>query len=156
QAQSGKAPIARLADQISGVFTPVVIVIAFIALVAWLVLYTGDDRWGMAIVAFVSVLIIACPCALGLATPTAVMVGTGRGAEEGILISNVQSLELAHKLDTIILDKTGTITEGKPEVTDVLPATGQTEDDVLRLAAAVEALSEHPLAAAIVRRAEER
>ena len=156
QAQSGKAPIARLADQISGVFTPVVIVIAFIALVAWLVLYTGDDRWGMAIVAFVSVLIIACPCALGLATPTAIMVGTGRGAEEGILISNVQSLELAHKLDTIILDKTGTITEGKPEVTDVLPAAGLTEDDVLSLAAAVEALSEHPLAAAIVRQAEER
>lgn len=149
-AQSGKAPIARLADRISAVFVPIVIVIAVIAFIAWMILGPVDDKLGMAVLAFVSVLIIACPCALGLATPTAIMVGTGRGAAEGILIRNVQSLETAHSLDTILLDKTGTITLGQPQVQEVATLGDWSMEDLLKYASAAEAGSEHPLAAAVV------
>lgn len=154
-AQAQKAPIARLADRISAVFTPAVIAIAVLAFIGWMVFGPAGDRVGMAILAFVSVLIIACPCALGLATPTAIMVGTGRGAQEGILIRSAESLEVAHRLTTVVLDKTGTITRGKPRVTTVWSADGRTEEEVLRLAAAAEAPSEHPMAAALLARAKE-
>ncbi len=156
QAQGSKAPIARLADVISGVFTPVVLCIAIVAFTLWYILAPVDTRLTQALVAFVSVLIIACPCALGLATPTAIMVGTGRGAENGILIKGGEALETAHKLTTIVLDKTGTITRGEPSLTDVLPAAGVPEDELLRLVAAAERRSEHPLGEAIVRAANER
>lgn len=156
QAQTSKAPVARLADRISAVFTPVVIVIAIIAAIAWMVLGPPDERFSMAVLAFVSVLIIACPCALGLATPTAIMVGTGRGAAEGILIRSAESLEIAHRLDTVVLDKTGTITVGRPEVTDFAVFTKTSEVDALALFAAAEAGSEHPLARAVVSYAGER
>ena len=156
EAQGGKAPIARLADVISGVFTPVVICIAVAAFVLWFVLAPADVRLSTALTAFVSVLIIACPCALGLATPTAVMVGTGRGAENGILIKGGESLERAHKLDTVVLDKTGTITRGEPTLTDVVPADGVGADELLRLVASAERGSEHPLGEAIVRGAAAR
>ena len=148
EAQGSKAPIARLADVVSGVFVPVVLSIAIATFAIWFV-------WGpppsilLALVCFVSVLIIACPCALGLATPTAILVGTGRGAESGVLIRSGESLETAHKLTTVVLDKTGTITAGKPALIDVIPA----ESELLRLAAAAEAGSEHPLGEAIVREA---
>jgi Cu+-exporting ATPase len=155
-AQGSKAPIQRLADVISGIFVPVVLCIAIAAFVAWFDLSLPDVRLQRALVAFVSVLIIACPCALGLATPTAVMVGTGKGAENGILIKGGESLETAHKLDAIILDKTGTITRGKPELTDVVPAPGMDAERLLSLAASAERSSEHPLGEAIVRGAEAR
>src|SRR5207253_8562694 len=122
EAQGSKAPIARLADRISGVFTPVVIAIAIATFVVWFVASPADTRLPWALQAFVAVLIIACPCALGLATPTAIMVGTGKGAQSGILIKGGESLETAHRLQTIVLDKTGTITRGKPELTDVVAA----------------------------------
>src|SRR4029078_12630489 len=122
EAQGSKAPIARLADVISGIFTPVVLCIAIATFAVWFVLAPPEVRFTMALVNFVSVLIIACPCALGLATPTAIMVGTGRGAENGILVRSGESLETAHKLNTIVLDKTGTITRGEPQLTDVVPA----------------------------------
>ena len=158
EAQGSKAPIARLADRISGIFVPIVIAIAVVTFVVWWIVSPTDARMSMALVTAVSVLIIACPCALGLATPTAIMVGTGRGAEHGILIKGGEALETAHTLTAIVLDKTGTITEGKPALTDVVPAPGGgfTEQDVLRLAASAEKNSEHPLAAAIVRGASER
>ena len=155
-AQGSKAPIARLADVVSGVFTPVVLCVAIAAFVAWYVLAPVDSRFTMALVAFVSVLIIACPCALGLATPTAIMVGTGKGAERGVLIKGGEALETAHKLQTIVLDKTGTITRGEPAVTDVLPGGSLSEAELLRLAASAERGSEHPLGEAIVRAAQER
>lgn len=155
-AQGSKPPIAKLADTISGIFTPVVISIAIATFVVWFVTADPDVRFTMALVNFVSVLIIACPCALGLATPTAIMVGTGKGAEHGILIKGGGALETAHKLDTIVLDKTGTITEGEPSLTDVIPADGFAENDFLKTVASAEKSSEHPLAAAIVRGAEER
>jgi Cu+-exporting ATPase len=155
-AQGSKAPIARLADVISGVFTPVVICIAIASFVLWYVLASADQRLPMALLAFVSVLIIACPCALGLATPTAIMVGTGKGAENGVLIKGGEALETAHKLTTVVLDKTGTITEGEPALTDVVPAGGWTADDLLRLVASAERGSEHPLGEALVRGAKER
>ncbi|MGK2963466.1 MAG: copper-translocating P-type ATPase, partial [Gemmatimonadaceae bacterium] len=155
-AQGSKAPIARLADVISGIFTPIVLIIAVATFAAWFVLAPVDVRFTMALVNFVAVLIIACPCALGLATPTAIMVGTGRGAENGVLIKGGESLETAHKLDTIVLDKTGTITEGKPELTDVLVLDGSSEDEMLALIAGAERQSEHPLGQAIVRAAESR
>lgn len=158
-AQGSKAPIARAADVISGIFTPVVICIAIATFVVWYVAAPVDVRFTMALVNFVSVLIIACPCALGLATPTAIMVGTGRGAENGVLIKGGESLELAHKINTIVLDKTGTITLGEPAVTDVLTSNeaGALDDDgLLRLAASAERGSEHPLGEAIVRAAGER
>ncbi len=156
EAQGSKPPIAKLADTISGVFTPIVICIAIATFVIWFVAASPDARFTMALVNFVSVLIIACPCALGLATPTAIMVGTGRGAENGILIKGGDSLETAHKLDTIVLDKTGTITKGEPSLTDVVAADGIDENDFLKIIASAEKQSEHPLAAAIVRGAEER
>lgn len=158
EAQGSKAPIARLADKISGVFVPVVITIAVVTFIVWWFVSPVDTRLSMALVTAVSVLIIACPCALGLATPTAIMVGTGRGAEKGILIKGGEALETAHKLTAIVLDKTGTITHGKPAVTDVIPAeaAGVDAPELLRLAASAEQHSEHPLAAAIVREANER
>jgi len=153
-AQGSKPPIAKLADKISGIFTPVVISIAIATFVVWFVAASPEVRFTMALVNFVSVLIIACPCALGLATPTAIMVGTGKGAELGILIKGGDSLETAHKLDTIVLDKTGTITKGEPSLTDVV-AFDLDETELLRLIASAEASSEHPLAAAIVAGAKE-
>jgi P-type Cu+ transporter len=159
EAQGSKAPIARLADVISGIFTPVVICIAIATFVVWFVAAPADVRFTMALVNFVSVLIIACPCALGLATPTAIMVGTGKGAENGVLIKGGESLELAHRLQTIVLDKTGTITKGEPALTSVLTndeAGAVNDDDLLRLAASAERGSEHPLGQAIIRAARER
>jgi Cu+-exporting ATPase len=155
-AQGSRAPIARLADVISGIFTPVVICIAIAAFVVWFVAAPPETRFALALVNFVSVLIIACPCALGLATPTAIMVGTGRGAEHGVLIKGGESLETAHRLDTLVLDKTGTLTRGQPELTDVLPADGFAEDALLRLVASAERGSEHPVGEAVVRAAEAR
>ncbi|MFZ2874602.1 MAG: heavy metal translocating P-type ATPase [Phycisphaerales bacterium] len=158
EAQGSKAPIARLADKISGVFVPIVIAIALVTFVVWWFVSPAESRLSMALVTAVSVLIIACPCALGLATPTAIMVGTGRGAEKGILIKGGEALETAHKLTAIVLDKTGTITHGKPAVTDIIPAPAGPLDEreLLRLAASAEQHSEHPLAAAIVREATAR
>jgi Cu+-exporting ATPase len=151
EAQGSKAPIARLADRVSGVFVPVVIAIAIATFVVWFVAAPVDVRFATALVNFVSVLIIACPCALGLATPTAIMVGTGKGAENGVLIKGGESLETAHRLTTIVLDKTGTITKGEPELTDAIAAGGAvSEDEMLQLAASAEASSEHPLGEAIV------
>lgn len=154
-AQGSKPPIAKLADTISGIFTPIVICVAVASFVIWFVAAAPEIRFTMALVNFVSVLIIACPCALGLATPTAIMVGTGRGAENGILIKGGESLETAHKLDTIVLDKTGTITRGEPALTDLVTADGYSQDELLKIVASAERQSEHPLAAAIVRGAEE-
>ncbi|HYO98688.1 MAG TPA: heavy metal translocating P-type ATPase [Pyrinomonadaceae bacterium] len=156
QAQGERAPIARLADVVSGYFTPIVICVAIAAFVVWFIAAPVESRLSYALVSFVSVLIIACPCALGLATPTAVMVGTGRGAEHGILVKGGAALETAHHLTTIVLDKTGTITEGKPAVTDVLTAGRFNDDELLSLAASAERGSEHPLGEAIVRRAQAR
>ncbi|MDR2123921.1 MAG: heavy metal translocating P-type ATPase [Desulfovibrio sp.] len=153
EAASSKAPVARLADSISGVFVPVVILIAAAAAIFWLVLGHSPE---FAFSAGISVLVISCPCALGLATPTAVMVGTGRGATQGILFKSAEALELTRAVDTVVLDKTGTITEGKPAVTDIAPTDGGSEEDLLRVAASLEKLSEHPLGNAVVREAEAR
>jgi Cu+-exporting ATPase len=153
-AQGSRAPIQRLADRVSGVFVPVVIGLALLTLVGWLVLGPAGSRLPLALTTFVSVLIIACPCALGLATPTAIMVGTGKGAEYGVLIRNAEALEKAYQVDTVLLDKTGTITQGTPALTDLLPLPGYQAADLLPLLAAVERQSEHPLAAAVVRYAE--
>ena len=150
EATSSKAPIAKLADKVSGYFVPAVISIAVIAAAIWLAL---GASWHFALTIAISVLVISCPCALGLATPTAIMVGTGRGAKSGILIKSATALEIAHKIDTVILDKTGTITAGKPVVTDILPVK-VTENELLAFAAGVEKLSEHPLGEAIVAAAE--
>lgn len=155
EAQRSRAPIQRLADQASGLFVPAVIVIALLAFVSWAI-WGPDPRLSYGLVAAVSVLIIACPCALGLATPMSIMVGVGRGAQAGVLIKNAEALEHMEKVDTIIVDKTGTLTEGRPAVTAIVPASGLSGDEVLRLAASVERASEHPLALAIVRAAEER
>ncbi len=154
-AQGSKAPIARLADTVSGYFTPFVLAIAVITLTVWLLLPTAAAT-GLALTAFVSVLIIACPCALGLATPTAIIVGIGRGAREGILIKSGAALETAHKLSAIVLDKTGTITLGKPTLTHVHALDGFNQNDLLRLLASAERRSEHPLAGAIVAGAGQR
>lgn len=151
-AQGSKAPIAQLADVVSGIFVPVVVGIALLTLAAWLL--AGQD-FAFAIKAFIAVLVIACPCALGLATPTAIMVGTGKGAEHGILIKGGEALEGAHKIQAIVFDKTGTITEGKPQVTDIVP-NGVSEQELLQLVASAESASEHPLGAAIVQHAQER
>lgn len=155
EAQGSKAPIQRLADIIASYFVPVVICIAIATFVAWFDLAPPEARLSMALLTFVSVLIIACPCALGLATPTAIMVGTGRGAQGGILIKGGEALEIAHKLTTIVLDKTGTITRGVPLVTDIV-VRDVDESTLLRLAASAESGSEHPLGESIVRSAEER
>jgi Cu+-exporting ATPase len=156
EAQSSKAPIARLADVISGIFTPVVLCIAVATFVIWYLVAPPETRIVMALVNFVSVLIIACPCALGLATPTAILVGTGRGAENGILIKGGEALETAHRVDTIVLDKTGTVTRGRPALTDVITLGDVSEGGLLRLVASAERGSEHPLGEAIVRGARER
>lgn len=147
-AQGNKAPIAKIADVITGYFVPVAVGIAVASGLAWYIGTRGDFEFAMRI--FISVLIIACPCALGLATPTAIMVGTGKGAENGILIKGGEALEAAHKIDTIIFDKTGTITEGKPQVTDILALADLSSEELLQLAASVENGSEHPLGEAIV------
>ncbi|MCH7493750.1 copper-translocating P-type ATPase, partial [bacterium] len=152
EAQGSKAPIQRLADRIAAVFVPIVMVVAVATFVVWL-LFGPTPAFTFALVNFVAVLIIACPCALGLATPTAIMVGTGRGAEHGILIRGAESLETAYKVDTVVLDKTGTITRGEPAVTEVVAAAGFSVAEVLGLAAAAERGSEHPLGEAIVQKA---
>ena len=151
EAGGSKAPIAKLADKVSGVFVPVVITIALITIVVWLLL---GQSFSFALASGIAVLVISCPCALGLATPTAIMVGTGRGAEQGILIKSGESLETAHLVDTVVLDKTGTITAGHPEVTDMVLADGGNAKELLKLAASLEQASEHPLAEAIVEKAE--
>ena len=150
EASSSKAPIAKLADKISGVFVPIVIVIALLAAVVWLVL---GQSFEFALSIAIAVLVISCPCALGLATPVAIMVGTGKGASNGILIKSAEALETAHTVGAVVLDKTGTITEGKPRVTDILPAPGIQEQELLTAAASIEKPSEHPLAEAIVEKA---
>ncbi|MGR4863549.1 heavy metal translocating P-type ATPase [Caulobacter sp. LARHSG274] len=154
-AQRSRAPIQRMADQVSGWFVPAVIVAAAVAFAAW-ALVGPEPRLSYALVAAVSVLIIACPCALGLATPMSIMVGVGRGAQAGVLIKDAEALERLEKIDTLVVDKTGTLTEGRPAVTDILPAPGFDEAELLRLAASLERGSEHPLADAILRAATER
>ena len=154
EAGASKAPIAKLADKVSGVFVPVVITIAVLVAVIWFV--AGNQPFSFALSIGIAVLVISCPCALGLATPTAIMVGTGKGAEYGILVKSAESLEIAHQVQTVVLDKTGTLTEGKPVVTDVVLAKGILRNRLLKQAAAVEALSEHPLAEAIVAYAKEK
>lgn len=153
EAQGSKAPIAKLADLIAGYFVPAVMLIAVLSGLAW---YIAGMSVVFALTIFITVLVIACPCALGLATPTAIMVGTGKGAEYGVLIKGGEALETAHRLKTVVLDKTGTITEGKPQVADLLVTAGVNREDLLRLAASAEKGSEHPLGAAIVREAEAR
>jgi P-type Cu+ transporter len=157
-AQGSKAPMQRLADRIAEVFVPAILILAALTFVGWLLLYQGtliEPRLTLALQAAIAVLIIACPCALGLATPTAIMVGTGKAAEYGILIRGGEALENARRTDTIVLDKTGTLTRGKPAVTQIVTADGLAEADVLRFAAAAEVGSEHPLGEAIVARAHE-
>lgn len=154
-AQRSRAPIQRLADQVAGWFVPTVIAVAIIAFAAW-AWFGPEPRLAFGLVAAVSVLIIACPCALGLATPMSIMVSVGRGAQAGVLIKNAEALERMKKIDTLVVDKTGTLTEGKPKVVSIVPASGFGEDDILRLAASVERASEHPLADAVVRAAKEK
>ena len=151
EATSSKAPIAKMADKVSGVFVPVVISIALIAVIVWLLLGYGFE---FALSIGISVLVISCPCALGLATPTAIMVGTGKGASNGILIKSAEALETAHNIDTVVLDKTGTITQGTPVVTNMLCKEGVQQQELLKIAASLEKMSEHPLADAIVAEAE--
>ena len=154
-AQRSRAPIARLADQISSWFVPLVIAVALAAFAAWSI-YGPEPRLTFGLLAAVSVLIIACPCALGLATPMSIMVGVGRGARAGVLVKNAEALERMEKVDTLVIDKTGTLTEGKPKVVAIVPTGGFSEAEMLRLAASIERLSEHPLGAAIVAAAAER
>ena len=155
QAQRSRAPIQRLADQVSGWFVPAVIVAALLAFVAWSI-WGPEPRFTYGLIAAVSVLIIACPCALGLATPMSIMVGVGRGAQSGVLIKSAEALERLEKVDTLVIDKTGTLTEGKPSVVAIRTAADIEEAELLRLTASLERSSEHPLAAAIVRSANER
>lgn len=155
EAQRSRAPIQSLADKVSGYFVPAVLLVAVLTFIVWSV-WGPEPRFAYALVNAVAVLIIACPCALGLATPMAVMVGTGRGAHAGVLVRNAEALELMEKVDTLVLDKTGTLTEGKPRMTSILSTGGITQVDLLLLVAAVEKLSEHPVAAAIVKEAEQR
>lgn len=152
EAQGSKAPIQRIADKVASVFVPVVISIAVVTFIIW---YAAGQSFTISLMNFIAVLIIACPCALGLATPTAIMVGTGKGAEKGILIRDAEALELSHKIQAIVLDKTGTITKGEPEVVDIITANGFPAHEVLRYAASAEKSSEHPLGQAIVRKAQE-
>jgi Cu+-exporting ATPase len=153
-AQGSRAPIQRLADKVSAIFVPTVVVIAILTFVLWFDLAPAGTRLPLAVVNFVAVLIIACPCALGLATPTAIMVSTGKGAEHGVLIRNAEALEKAYKVNTVLLDKTGTITRGEPAVTDFWTPPGQEASQLLQVVAAVERQSEHPLAEAVVRHAD--
>jgi Cu+-exporting ATPase len=155
-AQRSRAPIQRLADTVAGYFVPVVIVVAIVTFAAWAILQPAQPALAYALVNAVAVLIVACPCALGLATPMSIMVGVGRGAKEGVLIKDAEVLETLEKIDTLIVDKTGTLTEGRPSLTDVIPAGAVQADELLRLTAAVEQQSEHPLARAIVEGARSR
>ena len=150
-AQGSKAPIAKMADIVSGYFVPIVVVIAILAFAGW---FISGQSLVFSLTIFISILVIACPCALGLATPTAIMVATGKGAENGILIKGGEALETTHKINTIIFDKTGTITEGKPEVTDIINMKEISKDYLLQIAASGEKGSEHPLGQAIVKKAE--
>lgn len=152
EAQGSKAPIAKMADIISGYFVPIVITLSIISSLAWRI---SGESWVFSLTIFISVLVIACPCALGLATPTAIMVGTGKGAEYGVLIKSGAALETAHKIQTVVFDKTGTITEGKPKVTDIITVQGASQEELLLIAASAEKTSEHPLGEAIVKKAEE-
>lgn len=147
EASSSKAPIAKLADKVSGIFVPIVIVIAIVATIVWLLV---GESFEFALSIGISVLVISCPCALGLATPTAIMVGTGKGAENGILIKSAEALEIAHNINHVVLDKTGTITEGKPVVTDIICTDDCTQKELLTIAASIENMSEHPLGSAII------
>jgi Cu+-exporting ATPase len=155
EAQGSKAPIQRLADKVASVFVPTVIAIATVTFILWYI-FGPKPSFTLALMNFIAVLIIACPCALGLATPTAIMVGTGKGAEKGILIRDAGALEIAHKIQAIVLDKTGTITKGEPEVVEIITREGLSPDVVLSLAASAEKVSEHPLGKAIVRKAGEK
>ncbi|HOP79260.1 MAG TPA: heavy metal translocating P-type ATPase, partial [Armatimonadota bacterium] len=155
QAQGSKAPIQRLADVISSYFVPTVIAIAIVTFIMWLI-FGPEPSFNFALLTFVAVLIIACPCALGLATPTAIMVGTGKGAENGVLIKGGEILERAHQIDTIVLDKTGTLTKGEPALTDIIPAKDMDKAELLRIVASAEKRSEHPLGEAIVKAAEDQ
>src|SRR5699024_10322120 len=152
-AQGSKAPVQRLADEISGIFVPIVVAIA---LITFLGFYLIKGNFNTGLINAVAVLVIACPCALGLATPTAIMVGTGKGAENGILIKSGEHLERAHKMDTIVFDKTGTITKGEPEVTDIITSNNMEVEELIRTAASVEKASEHPLGQSIVEEGENR
>ena len=155
ESQRSRAPIQRLADQVAGWFVPLVLGVAVVAFLAWMT-FGPEPRFSYALIAAVSVLIIACPCALGLATPMSIMVGVGRGAQSGVLIKNAEALERMEKIDTLVVDKTGTLTEGKPKVTAIRTAAGVDEAELLKLAASLEQASEHPLGAAIVAMARER
>lgn len=155
EAQRSRAPVQKLADRVSGYFVPAVVAVAVVAFIAWGI-YGPPPKMAHALLNAVAVLIIACPCALGLATPMAIMVGTGRGALAGILVKNVEALETLEKVDTLVVDKTGTLTQGKPRVTSVVPANGENEEQVSRVAATLERGSEHPLAAAILAAAKDR
>jgi Cu+-exporting ATPase len=155
EAQRSRAPVQKLADQVAGYFVPGVVLIAIVTFILWGI-FGPAPKMAHALLNAVAVLIIACPCALGLATPMAIMVGTGRGALAGILIKNAESLETLEKVDTLVVDKTGTLTEGKPKVTSVIAASGSDETEILRVAASLERGSEHPLATAIVAAANER
>lgn len=155
EAQRSRAPIQRLADQVSGYFVPAVIAVALLAFAAWGI-WGPEPRFSYGLVAAVAVLIIACPCALGLAKPMSIMVGVGRGAQAGVLIKNAEALEHMEKVDTLVVDKTGSLTEGKPAVISIVPASGFSEAEILRLSASVERASEHPLAVAIVAAAEKQ
>ena len=155
EAQRSRAPIQRLADQVSGWFVPVVIAVAVLAFVTWSI-FGPEPRAAFGLITAVAVLIIACPCALGLATPMSIMVGVGRGAQLGVLIKNAEALERMEKIDTLVVDKTGTLTEGKPKVVAIIPTSGVDAGELLRLAASLERASEHPLAAAIVTEAQAR
>lgn len=150
EAQGSKAPIQRLADRVSAVFVPLVLAIAAITFAVWFAVSPSDERLTLALVNAVSVMIIACPCAMGLATPTAILVATGRGAEAGVLFKGGEALQAAAEIDTVVLDKTGTVTEGRPAVVEMAAFDGLSEDDLVRIAAGVEAVSEHPLAAAVL------
>src|SRR5688500_3351596 len=155
EAQRSRAPIQRLADIVSGWFVPIVIVVAVLTFIVWA--SSGPEpRLSYALVNAVAVLIIACPCALGLATPMSIMVAVGKGATVGVLFKNAEAIELLHRIDTLVVDKTGTLTEGKPKLVSITPAPGQDESALLLAAASLERGSEHPLAAAIVKGAEER
>lgn len=160
EAQGSKAPIQALADKISAVFVPIVLVIAFLSLATWLFFGTGSLGFSQALsfglVSFVGVLVIACPCALGLATPTAIIVGVGKGAREGILIKDAATLEKLHKVNTVIVDKTGTITRGKPTLVDIENLSNLNESEFISILASLEKKSEHPIAHAIVNYAEEK
>src|SRR5262249_34002790 len=154
-AQRSRAPIQSLADKVSAYFVPTVVVVSVLTFVGWLLL-GPEPRFAHALINSVAVLIIACPCALGLATPMAIMVGGGRGAHAGVLIKNAEALEAMEKVDTLVMDKTGTLTEGKPKVVQVIARQNFNEAEVLRMAATLERSSEHPLAAAVLKEAGER